>query len=95
VDVSDIQLEGLDLSDVNTGLALGKDGAFILTIDNLRTNVNANFNYQRTTFPQIGGNGRAQVTAVGGYARLEICVANDGDGRPMVCLVALPNWNPH
>lgn len=84
VDVTDIQLEGLDISDANTGLALGTDGAFLLTVDNLRTNVNANFNYQRTTFPQFGGNGRAQVAAVGGYARLEIRVANDGHGRPMV-----------
>lgn len=68
------------------GLALGPDGAFLLTVDNLRTNVNANFAYQRMQFPQFGGNGRAQVTAVGGYSRLQIRVANDGVGRPMVGL---------
>ncbi|CAL8464093.1 g3628 [Coccomyxa elongata] len=87
VNLDDIQLDGLDLSDANTGLALGPDGAFLLTVDNLRTNVNANFAYQRMQFPQFGGNGRAQVTAVGGYSRLQIRVANDGAGRPMVTAV--------
>ena len=121
VNLDDIQLEDLDLSEANTGapvlcllssstfsqffpssnchlkmhasicdmavlpgLALSANGAFLLTVDNLRTNVNAKFAYQRMAFPQFGGNGRVQVTAVGGHARLEIRVANDGAGRPMV-----------
>ncbi len=70
------------------GLSLGPDGAFLLTVDNLRTNVNAKFAYQRMAFPQFGGNGRAQVVAVGGFARLQIRVANDGAGRPMVNVIA-------
>lgn len=129
VNLDDIQLEDLDLSEANTGapvlrllssstfspawqflpssnchilkmhaskgdmavlpgLALGADGAFLLTVDNLRTNVNAKFAYQRMAFPQFGGNGRVEVTAVGGHARLEIRVANDGAGRPMVNLTS-------
>ena len=49
-----------------------------------QANVKAKFQYQRTTFPQIGGDGSAYVTAVGGYAKLGIRVANDGAGRPLV-----------
>lgn len=53
VDLSDITLEGLDLSNTDTGLALGPDGAFLLAVRNLQANVNARFAYQRTSFPQV------------------------------------------
>ena len=52
VDLANIMLEGLDLSDASTGLALGSDGAFLLSVQGLRANVNAHFTYQRTSFPQ-------------------------------------------
>ena len=48
----------------------------------------AHFEYQRMQFPQISGNGRAYVTAVGGHAKLGIRVAKDPTGRPMVS-----RWN--
>jgi hypothetical protein len=53
VDLSGITLEGLDLSKAKSGLALGADGAFLLSVDQLKANVNARFTYQRTTFPQV------------------------------------------
>ena len=53
VDLSDILLEGLDLSEARSGLALGPDGAFLLTVDQLKATVNTRFTYQRTSFPQV------------------------------------------
>ncbi len=44
----------------------------------------AKFQYQRTSFPQISGDGSAYVESVGGHAKLGIKVANDGAGRPLV-----------
>ncbi len=44
----------------------------------------AKFRYERTTFPQISGDGSAYVTTLGGHAKLGIRVANDGAGRPLV-----------
>ena len=52
----------------------------------LQANVKAKFQYQRTSFPQISGDGSAYVESVGGHAKLGIRVANDGAGRPLVCL---------
>ena len=52
----------------------------------MQANVKAKFQYQRTTFPQISGDGSAYVESVGGHAKLGIRVANDGAGRPLVCL---------
>ena len=51
-----------------------------------QANVKAKFQYQRTTFPQVSGDGSAYVTAVGGHAKLGIRVANDGAGHPLVRL---------
>ena len=53
VDLSGITLEGLDLAEAKSGLALGPDGAFLLSVDQLKANVNARFTYQRTSFPQV------------------------------------------
>ena len=52
----------------------------------LQANVKAKFQYQRTTFPQVSGDGSAYVTSVGGHAKLGIRVANDGVGHPLVRL---------
>ncbi len=52
VDLADITLEGLDLADTSTGLALGDDGAFLLSVQGLRAGVTTRFTYQRTSFPQ-------------------------------------------
>ena len=52
VDLADITLEGLDLADASTGLALGGDGAFLLSVQGLRASVTTRFTYQRTSFPQ-------------------------------------------
>lgn len=140
VTLTDIYLEGLDVEETKTGLALGPDGAFILLVENLQVsqlqvgtagcvhlarlsptsimtmlqapddrsgciptllfcwvantyrlaqlqaNVKAKFQYQRTTFPQVSGDGSAYVTSVGGHAKLGIRVANDGVGHPLVRL---------
>ena len=53
----------------------------------MQANVKARFQYQRTTFPQISGDGSAYVESVGGHVKLGIRVANDGAGRPLVCPV--------
>ena len=45
----------------------------------------ARFQYQRTSFPQISGDGSAYIQSVGGHVKLVIRVANDGAGRPLVC----------
>ena len=51
----------------------------------------AKFRYERTTFPQISGDGSAYVTTLGGHAKLGIRVANDGAGRPLVRPNSLPS----
>ncbi|CAL5226835.1 g9699 [Coccomyxa viridis] len=87
VTLTDIYLEGLDVEEAKTGLVLGPDGAFILLVEDLQANVKARFQYQRTSFPQISGDGSAYVESVGGHAKLGIRVANDGAGRPLVTAV--------
>ena len=59
----------------------------------MQANVKARFQYQRTSFPQISGDGSAYVESVGGHAKLGIRVANDGAGRPLVCPCFAPHYS--
>ena len=78
VDLSNIVLEGLDLSEAESGLALGPDGAFLLTVDQLKATVNAHFTYQRTSFPQVHADCTVHVLHHHAPAPLTLPTMHDG-----------------
>ncbi|KAK9795589.1 hypothetical protein WJX73_000211 [Symbiochloris irregularis] len=86
--VEDTHLQSLELSEEATGLSLGADSTFIVTLNQMQAGVDAHFRFRRTAFPFIKGGGALHIDLHDGRVTIVVKVVNDGSGRPRIILTA-------